>query len=59
MIKMISSLTFKLKDVTANTQIKTFFMHVNNNIRNNINLMRKKIDYVIRQIRLEGIRNYF
>ena len=51
-------LTFKFKMVTANTQIKPVFMHMNYNIINNICLMRNwKIDYVIQQIRLQGIRN--
>ena len=32
-------LTFKVKMVTVNTQIKTIFMHVNYNIINDICLM--------------------
>ena len=32
-------LTFKFKMVTANRQIKVFFMHVNYKIKNNIWLM--------------------
>ena len=51
-------LTFKFKTVTANTHIKAVFMHVHYNMINNICLIKNKnIDYVITQIRLQGIRN--
>ena len=43
-------LTFKFRMVTANTQIKAFFMHLNYNIKNNTCVME-----IQRQIRLQGI----
>ena len=44
--------------VTANTHLKAVFMHENDNVINNMCLMEnKKIDYVIWQIRLQGILN--
>ena len=44
-------LTFKFKMVTANTKIKTVFIHVNYNINTFLfNGKLKKIDYVIRRL---------
>ena len=51
-------LIFKFKMVTANAQINAVFMQMNYNIINNICLLEdSKIDYVIRQIRLQGIHS--
>ena len=53
-------LTFIFKMATTNTQIKTFFMHVNFNIINNICLLEIwKINYLFRRLGCKAFEAMF